>query len=94
MKKNNVLTTLNSRHQKLASLTKIAAFLFFAVYLVTTINFDLSAAITGKISGVITAEATNEPLANVTVTLVGTSSTATTNDSGYYVMTNIPPRRL
>ena len=91
MKKNNVSTTLGSRHQKLASLTKIAVFLFFSVYLVTTINFDLSAAITGKISGVITAEATNEPLANVTVTLVDTSSTATTNDSGYYVMTNIPP---
>ncbi len=91
MKKNNVLTTLSSRLQKLASLTKIAVFLFFAVYLVTTINLDLSAAITGKISGVITAEATNEPLVNVTVTLVGTSSTATTNDSGYYVMTNIPP---
>ena len=51
----------------------------------------VSAAITGKISGVITAEATNEPLANVTVTIVGTSSTATTNDAGYYVMTNIPP---
>ena len=51
----------------------------------------MSAAITGKISCVITAEATNEPLANVTVTLVGTSSTATTNDAGYYVMTNIPP---
>ena len=52
----------------------------------------VSAAITGKISGVITAEATNEPLANVTVTIVGTSSTTTTNDAGYYVMTNIPPR--
>ena len=53
--------------------------------------FPCSAAITGKVSGVITAEATNEPLANVTVTIVGTSSTATTNDAGYYVMTNIPP---
>ena len=50
-----------------------------------------SAAITGKISGVITDEATSAPLANVSVTLVGTSSTATTNDDGYYVMTNIPP---
>ena len=50
-----------------------------------------SAAITGKISGVVTAEATKAPLANVTVTIVGTSSTTTTNDAGYYVMTNIPP---
>ena len=31
------------------------------------------------------------PLANATVTILGTSSTATTNDAGYYVMTNIPP---
>ncbi len=50
-----------------------------------------SAAITGKISGVVTAEATKAPLANVTVTIVGTSSTTTTNDAGYYVMINIPP---
>ena len=91
MKKNNVLKTLISRFRKLACLTKIALFFFAAVYIATVINFDVSAAITGKISGVITAEATNEPLANVTVTIVGTSSTATTNDAGYYVMTNIPP---
>ena len=61
------------------------------MYLGVAVNFDASAAITGKVSGVITAEATNTPLANVTVTLVGTSSTATTNSAGYYVMTNIPP---
>ena len=52
---------------------------------------DASAAIIGKISGVITDEATSAPLANATLTIVGTSSTATTNDDGYYVMTNIPP---
>ena len=91
MKKNNVLTTLSSRFRKLTSLTKIALLLCITAYIATVINFDVSAAITGKISGIITAEATNEPLANVTVTLVGTSSTATTNDAGYYVMTNIPP---
>ena len=45
----------------------------------------------GKISGVVTAEATQAPLADVTVTIVGTSSTATTNDAGYYVIVNIPP---
>jgi len=49
------------------------------------------AAITGKISGVITDEATRAPLSNATVTIVGTSSTAATNDDGYYVMANIPP---
>ena len=47
--------------------------------------------LTGKISGVITDDATGAPLANATVTIVGTSSTAATNDDGYYVMTNIAP---
>ena len=53
--------------------------------------WDASAAITGKISGVVTNEATGAPLANVTVTIVGTSSITTTNDAGYYVIINIPP---
>ena len=50
-----------------------------------------TAATIGKISGIVTAEATKQPLANVKVTIVGTSTTTTTNDSGYYVMTNIDP---
>ncbi len=49
------------------------------------------AATIGKISGIVTAEATKQPLANAKVTIVGTSTTTTTNDSGYYVMTNIDP---
>jgi outer membrane receptor for ferrienterochelin and colicin len=92
LKKYNVLKSVSHKLQKLASFTKVAFFLLVAVYMTVGVNFDVSAAITGKISGVITAEATNAPLANVTVTLVGTSSTATTNDAGYYVMTNISPR--
>ncbi len=52
---------------------------------------DATAATIGKISGIVTAEATKQPLANAKVTIVGTSTTATTNDSGYYVMTNIDP---
>ena len=64
----------------------IAAVLMFGVSI-----RNASAAIIGKISGVIADEATSAPLANVTLTIVGTSSTATTNDGGYYVMTNIPP---
>ncbi len=52
---------------------------------------DVIAATIGKISGIVTAEATKQPLANAKVTIVGTSTTATTNDSGYYVMTNIDP---
>ena len=78
MKKNNIFK-------------KAILFVLSVICITMTVNSDVSAAITGKISGVITAEATDEPLANVTVTIVGTSSTATTNDAGYYVMTNIPP---
>ena len=62
-----------------------------AVLMLEVGDRSVYAAITGKISGVITDEATGAPLSNATVTIVGTSSTAATNDDGYYVMTNIPP---
>ncbi len=88
---NNILKIFSHRFLKSASLVRTVSVLIIAVLITMTGNLDVSAAITGKISGVITSEATNEPLANVTVTIVGTSSTATTNDTGYYVMTNIPP---
>ena len=70
---------------------KVMLFVLSIMCIAMAVNYEVSAAITGKISGVITAEATNEPLANVTVTIVGTSTTATTDDNGYFVMTNIPP---
>ena len=91
MKNDNVLKILSSQFRKSARFVKTIFLLTAIVFLITAVNFHASAAITGKVSGIITAEATNEPLANVTVTIVGTSSTATTNDAGYYVMTNIPP---
>ena len=78
MKVDNILKTL---------LCVLSIFMFIAVVGIHT----ASSATIGKISGIVTAEATKQPLANVTVTIVGTSTTATTNDSGYYVMTNIPP---
>ena len=87
---NNILKIFSNRFWKSASLVRTVSVLIIAVLMITG-NLDLSAAITGKISGIITNETTNEPLANVTVTIVGTSSTATTNAAGYYVMTNIPP---
>ena len=62
-----------------------------AVFMLEAGIHSASAAIIGKISGIITDEAASAPLANVTVKIVGTSSTATTNDDGYFVMTNIPP---
>ena len=73
---------------------KVMLFVLSIMCIAMAVNYEVSAAITGKISGVITAEATNEPLANVTVTIVGTSTTATTDDNGYFVMTNIPPAGL
>ena len=91
MKNDNVLKIDSSRFRKSGSFARIVFFLIAIVFLATAVNFHASAAITGKVSGIISAEATNEPLANVTVTIVGTSSAATTNDAGYYVMTNIPP---
>ena len=50
-----------------------------------------SAAITGKISGIVKSEVSQIPLANVEITVVGTSDTATTNQGGYYVIANIAP---
>ena len=91
MKNDNVWKILSSQFRQSARFLTTIFFLTAIVFLTTAVNFYASAAITGKVSGIITAEATNEPLANVTVTIVGTSSTATTNDAGYYVMTNIPP---
>jgi len=52
---------------------------------------SMHAATTGKISGIVTAEATKEPIANAKVTIVDSSTTTTTNESGYFVMTNISP---
>ena len=91
MKQNDSLKTFSSNFQKSARLTQTAFFLLVIVCIAAALPFVASAAITGKISGVITAEETDSPLANVTVTLVGTSTTATTNSVGYYVMTNVPP---
>ncbi len=68
---------------------------YYIVLIITCIAMvsahDAAAATIGKISGIVTAEATKQPLANAKVTIVGTSTTATTNDSGYYVMTNVDP---
>ena len=50
-----------------------------------------SAALTGKISGIVTSKATQTPLVNAKIAVVGTSDTATTNQNGYYVIANITP---
>ena len=68
--------------------TICAAVLLFAVH---SGYRTASAAITGKISGFVTSEVTQTPLANATITISGTSTTATTNIRGYYVITNVVP---
>ena len=62
LKKNNTLKTSSSQLQIPVNLTKVALLLHVAIYMAMVVSFDVSAAITGKVSGVITAEATNEPL--------------------------------
>lgn len=66
-------------------------FLSIVVCLAVVATYRTNAATIGKISGIVTDEATKQPLMNAKVTIVGTNTTATTNDSGYYVMTNIDP---
>ena len=69
--------------------------LLFFLSIVTYLIFGtqgVSAATIGKISGIVTAETTKQPLANANVSIVGTSTTTTTNDSGYYVINKHPTR--
>ncbi len=65
----------------------LSIFTSFVIFGVQVID----AATIGKISGIVTAEASKQPLANVKISIVGTSTSTTTNESGYYVMTNIDP---
>ena len=77
---------------KVDNILKTSLFFLCIVACITIVSiYSADAATIGKISGIVTAEATKQPLANAKVTIVGTSTTATTNDSGYYVMTNIDP---
>lgn len=74
---------------KIGNIFKSLLFSLIIIFILCT--FDASAATIGKISGMVIDETTKQPIANANVTIVGTSSKTTTNDSGYYVMTNIPP---
>ena len=65
----------------------LSIFTSFVIFGVQVID----AATIGKISGIVTAKASKQPLANVKISIVGTSTATTTNESGYYVMTNIDP---
>ena len=72
-------SSLDYKIHKIRTGIGVCPYLLLIVAFVALVGvWDATAAITGKISGVVTAEATGAPLANVTVTLVGTSSTTTT----------------
>ena len=50
----------------------------------------LSAQATGKVEGKV-RDATEKPIANATVYIVGTTFSGTTNSTGYYFINNVPP---
>ncbi|MYF99592.1 TonB-dependent receptor [Candidatus Poribacteria bacterium] len=81
-----------SRPLKVDNIFKISLFFLSIVTCLAVVGtYSTDASTIGKISGIVTDEATNQPITNAKVSIVGTNTTATTNDSGYYVMTNIDP---
>ncbi len=77
---------------KVNNISKIALSTLSIFTLFVIFNVQMTDAATiGKISGTVTAEASKQPLANVKISIVDTSTSTTTNESGYYVMTNIDP---
>ena len=58
------------------------------------VNFNLNPrtpSIVGSYTGTVIDAFTNLPIANVTVSLIGTSLTANTDDAGNFAVTNIAP---
>jgi outer membrane receptor protein involved in Fe transport len=69
---------------------KILLFNFLFLLLIASENF---AGTTGKISGVVTDQATGAPLIGANVLIEGTSTGTATDADGYYSMINISPGR-
>ncbi|MBD3223923.1 MAG: TonB-dependent receptor, partial [Caldithrix sp.] len=65
-------------------------FLPLILFLVFTCS-SLYAGVTGKIAGVVTDKTTGEPLPGVNIIIDGTTMGASTDESGYYVILNVPP---
>ncbi len=58
--------------------------------LLLSLTSTLFAGVTGKVTGVITDAATKEPLIGASVSLVGTSMGAVTDEKGRYTISNVP----
>jgi len=64
---------------------------FFILSFLLLLIVQVYAGTTGKISGVITDATTGEPLIGVNVIIDGTLLGAATDESGFYVILNVPP---
>ena len=70
-------------------MNKIKTIFFIAVLL--TINSNIFAGNTGKISGKVSDEDTNEPLVGVNVIIKGKAQGASTDEQGEFYLIGIPP---
>ncbi|MBI2429579.1 MAG: TonB-dependent receptor [Ignavibacteriales bacterium] len=66
---------------------KVWVLLLSLVYISSTTQ----AGVTGKISGIVTAKDTNEPLIGVNITLVGTTIGTVTDFDGKFILLNVTP---
>jgi len=74
---------------KKSYMNKIKTIFFIAVLL--TINSNIFAGNTGKISGKVSDENTNEPLVGVNVIIKGKAQGASTDDQGEFFLIGVPP---
>jgi hypothetical protein len=74
---------------KTKSFTNIICILL--IVLMTGFVADVWAAKTGKIAGQVTGNDTGEPLAGANIVLEGTGMGAAADESGYFVILNVPP---
>ncbi len=65
--------------------------IFLCLLFIVTIGNVLLAGVSGKIAGVVKDKASGEPLAGVNLILEGTRMGASSDESGYYVILNVPP---
>jgi len=66
------------------------ALVFTLLSLLAVTSRATAQATTGTIAGRVVDSASNAPIPNVRVTVVGTNSSATTNDDGRFVLTGVP----
>jgi len=70
---------------------RIAGALIFTFQIALALVSPAYGGTTGIISGTVTDTATGEKLAGVNVIVKGTNLTTVTDETGYYVITNVPP---